>query len=136
MTGGPLVTVAVVGATLVAGAAGAVARALVVAAASRRAGRASARSWGTAAVNLVGTALLAGLALGARRELVGPIAPLVVGVGFAGALTTFSGWVVDAVRFAQAGARSWTRAVGVELAGQLALGTLLAMVVLGVHPGA
>lgn len=48
--------------------------------------------WGTFAVNVVGSFIL-GLTLAAEREqLVSPNLLLVVGAGFCGALTTFSGF--------------------------------------------
>jgi fluoride exporter len=125
----PLMTVLVVLATLAAGSLGAVLRAWVVATVQRRAGRASARAWGTAAVNLAGTAVMASVVVATREARLGPAVAIVVGVGFAGALTTFSGWVVDAVRLAGAGARSWPRAIGLELVGQLALGMAVASVI-------
>ena len=71
-------------ATLVAGALGAVLRAAAVARAPRA---------GTAAVNVAGTALLALVVATLERGLLTEAAAVVLGVGFAGALTTFSGWV-------------------------------------------
>lgn len=74
---------------VVAGAAGAVLRAVVVAALPRS---------GITAVNLAGTLLLAAVValVGADRLGSGPAA--VLGLGLSGSLTTFSGWVerVDA----------------------------------------
>lgn len=74
---------------LAAGAVGAVARGAVVAALPRA---------GTGVVNVVGTLLLAATAALAGAGAVGPGAAAVLGLGFAGSLTTFSGWVarVDA----------------------------------------
>lgn len=70
---------------VVAGAAGAVARAAIVAALPR--------PWGTSVVNVVGAVLL-GLAVGAGVDGT----PLViVGTGFLGGFTTFSTWMTDAV---------------------------------------
>ncbi len=74
---------------LLAGAAGATLRAVVVAARPRS---------GTTLVNLVGTLLLAVTVALAGSGRLGPEAAAVLGPGLAGALTTFSGWVarVDA----------------------------------------
>ena len=57
-------------------------------------------------VNVVGAALLgllAGLPAAPRRQLL-------VGIGFCGSLTTFSGWMLDAVRFIADG--HWGSAFG------------------------
>ena len=71
-------------ATLVAGALGAVVRALVVARLPRH---------GTTLVNLAGTLLLALVLMLEGRGTVTSAVALVVGVGFSASLTTFSGWV-------------------------------------------
>jgi len=71
-------------ATLVAGGAGAVVRAAVVARAPRA---------GTAAVNVAGTALLALVLVADRRGAIGTATAIVLGIGFSGSLTTFSGWM-------------------------------------------
>jgi fluoride ion exporter CrcB/FEX len=77
----PIVTVV---ATLVAGAAGAVIRAALTARAPRS---------GTAAVNVVGTALLASVIVALGRGDIGLELAVVLGVGLSGSLTTFSGWI-------------------------------------------
>jgi fluoride ion exporter CrcB/FEX len=74
-----IVTVAV---TLAAGAVGAVLRAAVVERAPRL---------GTATVNLAGTLLLALVLAAHARGTIGPSGAVVLGVGFSGSLTTFSG---------------------------------------------
>ena len=76
-------------ATLLAGAAGAVIRALVV---SRLA------LHGTHLVNLAGTLLLALVVATHARGSIGASSAVILGVGLSGSLTTFSGWVggVDA----------------------------------------
>jgi fluoride ion exporter CrcB/FEX len=71
-------------ATLVAGALGAVVRALVVARLPRH---------GTTLVNLAGTLLLALVLVLEGRGSVTAAVAFVVGVGFSASLTTFSGWV-------------------------------------------
>jgi fluoride ion exporter CrcB/FEX len=71
-------------ATLVAGGAGAVLRAAAVARAPRA---------GTAVVNVVGTALLALVLVAQAWGAVGTATAVVLGVGFSGSLTTFSGWI-------------------------------------------
>jgi fluoride ion exporter CrcB/FEX len=121
-------TLVVTLATIAAGALGALVRVGLTAGIVARRRRAAARSWGTASVNLAGTALLAGL-VGAQDRL--PTALVViVGVGFAGALTTHAGWVVDAVRLARAGERSWSATIAVELVAQALAGVAIAVLVL------
>jgi fluoride ion exporter CrcB/FEX len=71
-------------ATLVAGGAGAVIRASAVARSVRA---------GTAVVNVVGTALLAAVLVAHGRGAIGTATAVVLGVGFSGSLTTFSGWI-------------------------------------------
>lgn len=70
--------------TLLAGALGAVVRAAVVAALPRT---------GTGLVNVVGTLVLAACWALTGAGRLAPGVAAVVGLGFAGALTTFSGWV-------------------------------------------
>jgi CrcB protein len=121
-------TLVIVVATLVAGALGALARVGLTAALVARRGRASARSWGTAGVNLAGTALVAAL-VAAQGRLPDALV-VVLGVGFAGAFTTHAGWVVDAVRLAGAGERAWSRTILVELVAQALAGVGLAWTIL------
>ena len=71
-------------ATLVAGALGAVVRAMLVARAPRA---------GTTTANLAGTALLALVVLAHGRGMLDAGAAVVLGVGLSGSLTTFSGWM-------------------------------------------
>lgn len=100
--------------TLGAGALGAVIRA----AASGRAPRA-----GVHVANILGTFVLA-LALNARRDgSIDSAAVVVVGAGFAGALTTFSGWVALAVERARVVGR--VRAGVIDVAVPLAVATAL-----------
>ncbi len=103
-------------AVLVAGAAGAVARAWASWAVARLVARPGA---GTAVVNLLG-AFLAGVVAGGG-EASG--AATVVAVGFLGAFTTFSTWMVELHGRWRAGAR-W--AVGLEAAATLTAGVALA----------
>jgi len=70
--------------TLLAGAAGAVVRALVTAWLPRQ---------GTDVVNLVGTLLLALVLVLQGRGAIGFDTAFIVGVGFSGSLTTFSAWI-------------------------------------------
>ena len=74
----------VVLATVVAGGIGAVVRAALVARAPRA---------GTAAVNLVGTTVLALVLVAHGRGVLDDAAAVVLGVGLSGSLTTFSGWM-------------------------------------------
>lgn len=109
--------------TALAGAVGAVVRDLVVRGAGPSGGPARARA--VAAVNLLGTAVLAALQVlpldaGVR---------LVLGVGFCGALTTFSTWVVEALARVEAGT-PWHRVALLDLGSQAAAGVLLVVTVL------
>jgi len=79
------VSAATVLAVLAAGAGGAALRAGVVGVLPRT---------GTAVVNVVGTAVLAVVVALAGTGRLGPTAAAVWGLGLAGSLTTFSGWVV------------------------------------------
>jgi fluoride ion exporter CrcB/FEX len=71
-------------AALVAGGAGAVLRAGLVARAPRT---------GTTVANLTGTLVLALVIVGQRRGVLDDAAAVVLGVGLSGSLTTFSGWM-------------------------------------------
>jgi len=77
-------TLAIIVSTLLAGALGAVVRAGVVARAPRT---------GTAAVNIIGTALLALVLVASGRGMLDAGPAVVLGVGLSGSLTTFSGWM-------------------------------------------
>ncbi|TVR66040.1 MAG: CrcB family protein [Gemmatimonadales bacterium] len=119
----------------VAGGAGAVARYLVDLWIQGRVGsfspEARAVPWGTAGVNLVG-AFLAGVAAGAVA--VGGLSAslgAIAGVGFLGAFTTFSTWMVQVVDLAEGGRRRLAAGV---LMGLLALG--IGAAVLGLWIGA
>jgi fluoride exporter len=112
----------------VAGALGALLRNEVTARAVQR--WVAGRALGTAAVNLAGTAVLALLAALGHAGRVSDELVVVVGVGFAGSLTTFSTWVVEAVRAGLDGDRPWPLLAGLELVGQLVLGVAVAAVVL------
>jgi fluoride exporter len=75
-------------ATLAAGAFGAVARSLTIARAPRR---------GVDVVNIVGTLLLAVTVALHGREMIDDGVVVIVGLGFCGAFTTFSGWMAALV---------------------------------------
>lgn len=105
-----------------AGALGSVTRAAVLAR-SGPAGTAG-RARGVAVVNLTGAVLLATV----QVAPLGETAQLVVGVGFCGALTTFSTWVVEAT--ARARDAGWALVVAVDVVGQLAVGVLLVALIL------
>jgi fluoride ion exporter CrcB/FEX len=79
-----LVLLATIVATLGAGALGAVVRTALVARSPRAA---------TTAVNLAGTLLLALVVVAHGRGAVSDAVAVVLGVGFSGSLTTFSGWM-------------------------------------------
>jgi CrcB protein len=95
------------------GGAGAVARFLLDGAVAARAGRGF--PVGTLAVNLTG-ALVLGALSGAH---VGGDALRLAGVGFVGAYTTFSTWMLESHRLAEDGAG---RAAAINLVGALVLG--------------
>jgi fluoride exporter len=85
------------------------------------------RAAGVAGVNLVGT-LVAGLATVAPLSVE---AQLLVVTGFAGALTTFSTWTVDAVLALRSG-RGARVVVVLDLGGQLVVGTAIVLALLRV----
>ena len=99
------------------GALGAVARLMVDRAVTNVAGVAG---WGTLVINLTG-AFAAGLfvALVAHRGIVPEALRLPIGVGFLGAYTTFSTWMVEAFRTAESGDLPWAVA---NLVGSVLLG--------------
>ena len=99
------------------GALGAVARFVVDRGVTNVAGAAG---WGTLVVNLSG-AFAAGLfvALVAHRGIIPEPLRLPIGVGFLGAYTTFSTWMVEAVRTAETGDVPWAVA---NVAGSVLLG--------------
>lgn len=112
----------------VGGAAGAVARYLVDTAVSERV--AGSFPWGTLVVNLSGTfllGLLATLALD-RSVLPSAIRPPVL-IGFVGAYTTFSTWMLETWRLAEQGAwvDAFANVVGSVVLGFVALGAGIAL---------
>jgi fluoride exporter len=113
----------------VAGAAGATARYVLDGLVTTRLG--TRRPWGTFAVNVLGSfglGVLAGLALHfGLTETV----RLAVGVGFFGAFTTFSTWMLETVRLAERG--DW-RSAGAQVAGSLVAGVVA--VGIGISVGA
>ena len=109
-------TVATLAAVLVAGAAGGVARAWASWAVARAVARPGA---GTVVVNLLG-AFLAGVVVGS--DVASEVAT-VAAVGFLGAFTTFSTWVVELHGRWRSGAHA---AVAIEAAATLAAGVAMA----------
>jgi fluoride ion exporter CrcB/FEX len=107
----------VLGATLVAGAFGAVVRAVLVARRPRA---------GTAAVNIVGSVGLALTLVAYGRGTVSLGVAVVLGVGLSGSLTTFSGWMAV---LADGFARRPLRTVIVDLLLPLALSVALTVAV-------
>lgn len=85
----------------------------------------STRPYGTVAVNLVGTAVLTVLVILWRRDLVPDAVAVVVGVGFCASLTTFSTWMLEVVRLAEAG-RAGRRVAVADLVGQVMGGVVVA----------
>lgn len=89
----------------------------------------STQPYGTVAVNLVGTAVLTGLVVLWRHELVPDAVAVVVGVGFCASLTTFSTWMVEMIRLAEAGPAGRRVAV-TDLVGQVTGGVVVAAAIL------
>ncbi|MPZ74743.1 MAG: hypothetical protein GEU74_16270 [Nitriliruptorales bacterium] len=118
----------VVVAMLIAGAVGAWARYELSGWIQARAG--TPLPWGTALVNLAGTAPLAALVAAHHAGLVTAGWLAVLGTGFAGAFTTFSTWMVESVHLAGEGGRPGLRDAVINLAGQLLAGSLMAVVLL------
>ncbi len=87
-----------------AGGIGSVLRVLITGTIDRRLGP----RWGTHAVNILGTVLLAILVRAGDADMV-----FLLGVGLAGGLTTFSTWMVDIVRTGGEGNVWWSRTIGV-----------------------
>lgn len=87
------------------------------------------RPYGTVAVNLLGTAVLTGLVIAWRLELVPDTVAVVVGVGFCASLTTFSTWMVEMIRLAEAGGAG-RRAAAIDLVGQVTGGVVVAAALL------
>jgi CrcB protein len=85
---------------------------------------ASERPWGTLAVNVSG-ALALGLLAGLRLEgALDPDVYRVAGMGFLGAYTTFSTWMLESVRLAGDGGRAGLVAAAVNIGGMLVVGLL------------
>ena len=108
---------AVVAGIALLGGLGAVARYALDAGVMRRAG--AAFHWGTLAVNLTGTVAL-GLLV---RAGTGGAVSTLVAVGFLGAFTTFSTWMLETVELARRGRRA---AAVLNVAASLGLGLILA----------
>lgn len=100
--------------TVAAGAVGAALRAVV----AERAPRV-----GIHAVNVAGTVVLALIVRAVDRGTLGAAAAVILGVGFAGALTTFSGWVGLVVERTRTVGR--VRAAAVDVVAPTALATVL-----------
>lgn len=116
---------------LVAGGAGAVIRGALVA---RR------QVEGTHAANLVGTLLLAVTLVARDRGVVADAVAAIVGIGFCGALTTFSGWmaVLDGTfvgTLRERPIRTALRALLRDVLAPLAVGVLLTVLVFAVLAG-
>lgn len=89
----------------------------------------SSRPWGTVVVNLTGAVLLALLVVGWRSGVLGDGWMLLGGTGFAAGFTTFSTWMVEAVRLSEAGPAG-RRAALADVTGQLAAGVGVALLIL------
>lgn len=87
------------------------------------------RPYGTVAVNVAGTALLATLIVLWRRELVPDAVAVVVGAGFCAGLTTFSTWMLETIHLADTG-RAGRRTAVTDLLGQLMAGLVVAAAII------
>lgn len=85
--------------------------------------------FGTAVVNLAGTALLAALVAAWRHGLATDEVLAVAGAGFCAGFTTFSTWMLEMARLGEAG-RAGRRAAAADLAGQLLAGVVIAGIIL------
>lgn len=92
----------------------------------------SALPLGTAAVNILGTFLFAALVALHQKAAVSSELVLVIGVGFAGAFTTFSTWMVETDKILKEGGRMRFGVAGVNVVGQLVVALLLAFLVITV----
>ena len=107
----------------VGGAAGAVTRFIVDRVVTSAAGGAA--GWGTLVVNLTGSFAVGLLvALASERGAIPESLRLPLGIGFLGAYTTFSTWMLEAARTAEMGDVPWAVAnvVGSVLLGLIAVG--------------
>lgn len=86
--------------------------------------------WGTAVVNVAGTAVLAALLTAQHVGFVSVGWVTVLGTGFAGAFTTFSTWMVETLHLASEGGRAGVRDAAINLGAQLLSGSAVAVVVL------
>ena len=87
---------------------------------------------GTSAVNVLGTILFAVLVALHQKEEVSSELLFVFGVGFAGAFTTFSTWMVETGRLMKGGGRKRFGVATVNVALQLVVALLLAALILAV----
>jgi CrcB protein len=110
------------------GAAGAVTRYAVDRAVTSAAGGTA--GWGTLVVNLTGSFAVGLLvALASERGAIPEALRLPLGIGFLGAYTTFSTWMLEAFRTAELGDLPWavTNIVGSVVLGLIAVGAGLAI---------
>jgi CrcB protein len=91
---------------------------------------------GTHTANLAGTLLLAATLVARDRGVVGDVLAAIVGIGFCGALTTFSGWmaVLDSTLRA-ARPRAMLRAALRDVVAPLVAGVLLTVLVFAMLSG-
>lgn len=87
------------------------------------------RPYGTAAVNLAGTVLLAALVVAGREGVLADDVLAIGGAGFCAGFTTFSTWTLETVRLAEQG-KGGRRAAAVDLMGHVLAGIVLAGVIL------
>jgi CrcB protein len=92
----------------------------------------SPRPWGTAAVNLVGAALLGVLVGLGTSDRLSADAVTVLGTGFCGGFTTFSTWMVESVRLGEEGGTAGLIAVTVNVGAMFAVGVAIAAITVSV----
>ncbi len=89
----------------------------------------SALPFGTGVVNILGTVLFAALVALHQKAMVSSELVFVIGVGFAGAFTTFSTWMVETGKILKEGGRMRFGVATVNVVLQLVVALLAALLV-------
>lgn len=119
--------------TVVAGGLGALARYELAGLVQTRSG--STFPWGTAGVNLLGAVALGVLEGLAAGDAVGTDEVRIAGVGFLGAFTTFSTWMVESLELGRRDVRSAARDLGFNVGGMVVAGVAAAGLAYGLASG-